>query len=174
MLHRSLSSSAILANAEGSGDFRMSGFEWSLRVSAADDAAARASRRTKLQPPELEQNEPEYSTATDWFDFGLLVCDVLGIPINSINNRDGLRRFINDTSTLRKAERELILALVSDNDFQDRLSDPADISRQLSDIIRDVQGVAVGSGRSLILAVSLGQGRLASAVETASRLTASG
>ena len=172
MLHRSLSSSAILANAEGNGDFRMSGFEWSLRVSAADDAVARASRRTKLQPSELERDEPEYSTATDWFDFDLLACDVLALPINSINNREGLRRHVNDNSHLRKAERELILALLSDNDFEDRLSDPLDISKRLADIIRDLQGVTVGSGRSLILAVSLGQSRLANAVETASRLAA--
>ena len=172
MLHRSLSASAILANPDGGGDFRLSGFEWSLRVSAADKAVARPSRIAKLQPPELELVEPEYSTATDWFDFGLLACDLFGLPIATINNRQGLRNAVQTTAHLRATERELLLSFLADNDFQERLSDPLDISRRLADVIRELQGVTVGATRSLVFAIRLGTSSLAKAVDAASGLAA--
>jgi serine/threonine protein kinase len=172
MLHRSLSTSAILANPDGGGDFRLSGFEWSLRVSAAADAVARPSRKTKLQPPELERIDPEYSTATDWFDFGLVASEMLGLPVATINNRRGLREAVQTTAHLRSTERELILSLLAENDFQERLSDPLDISRRLADVVRELQGVTISANRALVFAVRLGSSSLAKAVDAASSLTA--
>src|SRR5262249_33056913 len=44
-LHRALSPASIFTSPEGQGDFRLSGFEWSLRIAGREGAAAKVGRR---------------------------------------------------------------------------------------------------------------------------------
>ncbi len=82
-IHRSLSPSSVFVSPDGQGEFRLSGFEWSLRLAGPDSGASRVSRKSALCAPELEKSDGEYSTATDWYDFGLTAAELFGAPISS-------------------------------------------------------------------------------------------
>ena len=54
-LHRSLSAESIFAAPEGQGEFRLSGFEWSLRVASSDGGASRIAKTHAVRAMELAQ-----------------------------------------------------------------------------------------------------------------------
>jgi serine/threonine protein kinase len=154
-LHRSLTPAAIFVPPEGQGDFRLSGFEWSLRIAGAEGAAAKIGRTTGLVAPELDGPEPEYSTATDWFDFGLIAAELFGARVNSIRKRDTVRAEVDQLQALRDSERSLISRLIAENNEQ-RLAGADEVLQETRNILRDLAVATAGLGRSLVLAVRLG------------------
>lgn len=153
-LHRSVSPEAIFASPDGQGDFRLSGFEWALRISGSDGGAAAVRRNMPFQAPELDRPEGEYSIATDWYDFGLTAAEIFGLPIRSLKKRSALQEAINNLNNIREREREFLHRLLEEIQ-ENRLVDADEIELQLRAIIRDLGSVTIATTRDLVLAVRL-------------------
>ncbi len=154
-LHRALSPAAVFVGPEGQGDFRLSGFEWSLRVAGRDGATARVAQRGGPIAPELDKAEGEHSTATDWFDFGLLAANLFGIPVMPTAKRASVRTAIGERTNMREAERGLLLQLLEEN-AEERLASADGVTQAIRDVVRNLNVATAGSGRNLMLAVRLG------------------
>jgi serine/threonine protein kinase len=167
-LHRSLTTSAVFVGQDGLGDFRLSGFEWSLRIAGDAGAAAKVGRTTTIVAPELERVVGEYSIATDWFDFGLILAEVFGAPVRTAKKREAIRVALAQSSNLRDAERGLILDLLDENE-DDRIAAAEQVVQNINDLVRDIGAATSGFGRNLVLAVRLTrENKLSSAVQSAS------
>jgi serine/threonine protein kinase/DNA polymerase III delta prime subunit len=154
-LHRSLSPASIFVSPDGQGDFRLSGFEWSLRLSGLGGASAKVMEANSgLKAPELDREEGEYSTGTDWFDFGMLAAELVGAPVKASFDRATLRAAIKKLSTIRSKEKDLILGLIEE-DPQTRHSNGEAILQVVRDITRDLSAATAGSGRKLVLALRI-------------------
>ncbi len=154
-LHRSLSPSSVFVSPDGQGEFRLSGFEWSLRLAGPDSGASRVLSKSAFYAPELDRPNGEYSTATDWYDFGLITAELFGAPLKSTKKRAALRALVDNLSNLRETERDFIRRLLEENQEQ-RLVDAEEIEQLLRQIIRDLSTVTTSSGRDLLVAVRLG------------------
>ncbi|WP_028055555.1 AAA domain-containing protein [Sinorhizobium medicae] len=157
-LHRSLSPSSVFVSPDGQGEFRLSGFEWSLRIAGLDSGAAKVGSKSPFLAPELDRPDGEHSTATDWYDFGLVAAEIFGTPIKSIKKRAALPGIIQGLQNLRQSERDFIVRLLDENQEQ-RLTDSEEIEQILRGIIRDLGAVTTSVGRDLVLAVRLGADR---------------
>jgi serine/threonine protein kinase len=153
-LHRSLSPASVFVGPDGQADFRLSGFEWSLRLAGLEGAASKVVRIDSPQAPELDRNEVEYSTGTDWFDYGLVAAELFGAPVRVSKSRVIARSAVERLSTLRSRERELILSLLEENE-QERLSNSDSITQAIRNIIRELSIATTGSGRELVIAIRL-------------------
>ncbi|MET4044912.1 serine/threonine protein kinase/DNA polymerase III delta prime subunit [Bradyrhizobium sp. RT6a] len=153
-LHRSLLPESVFVGPDGQADFRLSGFEWSLRLVGLEGAAVQVVRGTSPLAPELDEDSGEYSTGTDWFDFGLVVAELFGAPIRASKNRDIARASVERLSTLRVKEKEFILQLLAEDEEQ-RLSSSDGITHEIRNIIRELSVATSGAGRDLVIAVRL-------------------
>ncbi|HYH70083.1 MAG TPA: AAA domain-containing protein [Methyloceanibacter sp.] len=168
-LHRSLSADAVFTAPEGQGDFRLSGFEWSLRVASREGAAQRTGRLDALRAGELARGSGEYSTASDWFDFGVLAAQLFGVDIKLHRKRESLRLSVDRLNALNRGEREFILQLLAES-AEDRLCDDKTVLQTIRNVISELSVSSAASGRSLVLAVRIVEGgNLAQAVEVASK-----
>lgn len=168
-LHRSLQASSIFCAPSGQGDFRLSGFEWSLRIAGPEGGAARVGSRSTVQAKELDGAEGEYSTATDWFDFGLIAAEIFGAPVTAYRKRDAVREAVQRLSFLRDAEAELILSLLED-DPELRIASGQAVTQAIRGVIHDLAVVGASAGRPLVLAFRLEPGgSLAQMIEKTSR-----
>lgn len=166
-IHRSFSTESIFAGPEGKGDFRLSGFEWSVRVAGNDGNSGRPSHANNLRAPEL--SEGEYSAATDWYDFGVAVAEIFGIERKNFKKIEQLRDAVNKLTTLNNIEKEFILQVLHENPEQ-RFSDDASVLQALRDVVRALNVATSGAGRNAIIAVRLGsEVKLSSAIETVSQ-----
>lgn len=168
-LHRSLSAESIFTAPEGQGEFRLSGFEWSLRVASSDGGASRIARTHAVRAMELDRGSGEYSTATDWFDFGLLAANLFGVDLKAHKKRDSVRANVERLNVLNNRERDLIHQLLAE-DPEERLYDDKSVLQALRNLVSELSVSSASSGRSLVLAVRINEGgNLANAVEVASR-----
>jgi hypothetical protein len=166
-LHRSIAPTSIFVSLDGQGDFRLSGFEWSLRI-AAGAAAERVGRPSSLVPPELDKADGEYSTATDWFDLGLVAAELFGIPVRTMKKRAVVRQAVESLSVFRDRERALVRSLLLENQ-EERLASAGEIIQEIQGIVRDLTGTSAALNRNLVLAARLGPGsNLSRAIATAS------
>lgn len=164
-LHRTLSPSSIFVGPDGDSDFRLSGFEWSLRIAGNEGASSRPARQKFVRPPELERGIAEFSTATDWFDFGLVLADVFGAPVRTERKLVALRASITALQTLREKEKALILALL-ELEPDRRLAEGEAVERAIREIAVSLDTSTISSTNPIVLAVRLGQGTdLSRAVE---------
>ncbi|PZV34891.1 hypothetical protein [Mesorhizobium kowhaii] len=157
-LHRSLSPMSVFVSPDGQGEFRLSGFEWSLRIAGLDAGASKVGRKTPFAAPELDRPDGEYSTATDWYDFGLVAAEVFGAPLKSIRKRAALPTIIQGLTNLRESERDVILRLLDENQEQ-RLVDGEEIEQRIRHIVRDLGSVTSSFSRDLVVALRLGSDR---------------
>lgn len=157
-LHRSLSPASVFVDPDGQGEFRLSGFEWSLRVAGPDGGVSKVLRKPLFFAPELDKPDGEYSTATDWYDFGLTAAELFGAPLRSTKKRSALQGFVNNLTNLREKERDFIWRLLEEKQEQ-RLVDAEEIVQLVRQIIRDLGTVTTSSDRKFILAVRLGADR---------------
>lgn len=146
-LHRNLSASSIFVDPNGQGDFRLSGFEWSLRVSGGGNKIKPGAPAT-LRASEFDRDGGEYSTATDWFDFGVLAANLFGASVTRPRTRPKLREFVEKPGLFNLAERTLILGLLEDNP-EKRTFDDREILIAIQGIIRDLGAVTGAAGRSV-------------------------
>ena len=78
LLHRNLSTWSILTAGGDEADFQLTGFEWSMRLIAAD--MQRANKRT---PSSIDLM---HSFVRDWQQFGQVVRELFGIPVARVEN----------------------------------------------------------------------------------------
>jgi hypothetical protein len=156
-LHRSLSSAAVFTGPDGAADFRLSGFEWSLRIASPDGAATKVRHGYTIRAPELQRPDAEYSMATDWFDFGLLAAEILGAPVRHSKNAEGIRAAISKSSQMREGERDALLHFLADNP-DERISSAEAATLLIRNITRELNTATAGGSRNLIVAVRLGHG----------------
>jgi serine/threonine protein kinase len=172
-LHRALSSASVFAGPEGGGDFRLSGFEWSLRIAGTDQPEARVAIGSAPLAPELQGGRAEYSMMTDWFAFGVLAAEVFGADPKHHRNAQSLRSMVERLSFLNTGERELILRFLA-ADVAERVAIDEDALQQIRNVALSLNAATAGGGRSLVVAVRLGPGsNLSKAVEMSSKGTAS-
>ncbi len=154
-LHRALSSDAIFVGSDGECDFRLSGFEWSLRVATSDPASTRVARTHIIRAPELENNvEAEYSTATDWFDFGLLAAEIFGVHVKKHRSIYSVRSSVKEINSLKNDEKDIINNLLS-GDLDTRLSQAESITSSIRNIVVGLSSVSLAPSRPLVLALRL-------------------
>lgn len=166
-LHRALSAHSVFVGPDGN-DFRLSGFEWSLRVAGIEGAAVKIAEPGAVLPRELEGAAAEYSTASDWFAFGVLVAQLMGLPLAGHRKRATFRSAVEGLDHLNLAEREFILSLIAE-DQEDRLVDDAGVLRALADVRRGLNVATLGANRALVLALRVGESsQLGEQVETVS------
>ena len=155
-LHRSLSSASVFTGPDGAADFRLSGFEWSLRI-ASPEGAARVRQGYSINAPELRNDNAEYLTATDWFGFGLLAAEVFGVPVRNLRNIDGVRTAVKRLHQLREGERESILQFLAHSP-EERISSAEAATLLIRNIARELSSAAAGGSRNMIVAFRLGAG----------------
>ena len=157
-LHRALSPASIFVAPDGQGDFRLSGFEWSLRVAGPDGGSSRIGPNKLFTAPELDQSAGEYSAATDWYDFGLVAAELFGVPVKNIKKRSAIQGLVANLGNLRDSERQFISQLL-DESPEKRLVDPVEVDQQLRQIILNLGTVTTAAVRELVLAARLGPER---------------
>lgn len=117
-LHRSLSTMSVFTDTHGDCDFRLSGFEWSLRLSAATYGKGLPENQTRMRAPELTSHNPTYSPASDWFDLGVLAYELFYAKSPTGNGLDVLHeltKFIRQDRVLTQQERDTIIQLLTPN-----------------------------------------------------------
>ncbi|HEY4940036.1 MAG TPA: AAA domain-containing protein [Rhizomicrobium sp.] len=154
-IHRSLSPSSIFVSPEGQGDFRLSGFEWSLRIVGSEGAAAKVGHRRNILAPELANGQSEYSTATDWFDFGLLAAELFGVALGRLKKAETVRNSVEQLPNLRESERQLILNFLAEH-REHRLVEAGAATQALRNVLQELSVASTGLGKPLVLAMRLG------------------
>jgi hypothetical protein len=154
-IHRTLSASSVFVGPDGSNDFRLSGFEWSLRVAGNDGGSTILAKQRVARPPELERGPGEFSTATDWFDFGLLAAELFGVQVKSLKKLESLRNAVTQFAAFREREKTFLLSLLEPEPDR-RLSDGEAVERAILDIVVSLDAVASSSGSPVVVAVRLG------------------
>jgi hypothetical protein len=156
ILHRALISGSVFTDLAGECDFRLSGFEWSLRLSTAGRGGSLESGPRRMRAPELGTESATYSIASDWFDFGLLAAEVVsGITVagDGIYALAQLRRDLGDARFLSGEERSLLGGLLLPNPDARRL-ECVDVARRVGALVLRLS-TAQSTGRSLFLGVHL-------------------
>lgn len=172
ILHRALAPGCVFTDLSGECDFRLSGFEWSLRLSAAAHGGAIGAGPSRMRAPELELGNAIYSVASDWFDFGLLAAELvanLKVARDGLEALNELRRDIARSSMLSEAERHLIKGLLLPNPDARRV-ECAEVSRRVAALAKGLAADQGSKNRPLLLGVHLTSGsELANAIFRASR-----
>ena len=160
ILHRNLTEASVFTDTLGDCDFRLSGFEWSLRLSAAAHGGSFGVAPVRVRAPELGLGSAIYSIASDWFDFGLLaavlVADLTGRG-DGLVALDNLRRSIATAPVLSEAERVLLLGLLLPNPDARRV-ECAEVARRIAALATRLAGDQGSSDRAVIMAIHLATG----------------
>jgi hypothetical protein len=169
-LHRAISPGSVFSDDRGDCDFRLSGFEWSLRITTptpvSHGSTHAASTTARLRAPELENADARYSFATDWFDFGVLCTEIFGFEPTGrgVKTVERLREVVLNLAYLGPPEKALILGLLETNPEQ-RFAQSATILQGLSEAHASVRNRTVVLGRPLYAGFLLGPGsRLSEAI----------
>jgi hypothetical protein len=150
----------VFTDAAGECDFVLSGFEWSLRLNASAIKETGGSGPTRLRAPELLSDQPAYSMASDWFDFGLVAAELLlgakptGHDLEALHT---LRRSIEKARTLKQSELRLILGLLTPNPDERRVECNGVAERAVA-LAREIATSERAFNEPLLLAVQLGAG----------------
>jgi hypothetical protein len=160
VLHRALRTECIFTDLRGECDFRLSGFEWSLRLGAAAMGSSFGTELSRIRAPELEAATPSYSVASDWFDFGLLAAEVVGgfkPSGNGLVALSELRRSVLTAGHLTEAERTLIAGLLTPNPDARRI-ECVEVPRRVTALATRLAADQRSFDRPLILAVHMASG----------------
>jgi len=160
VLHRAFRPECIFTDFRGECDFRLSGFEWSLRLSAAAMGESLGGGVERIRAPELESATPTYSVASDWFDFGLLAAEIVGgvkAATAGLVALDDLRKSIIRSNHLTEDERSLVVGLLTANPDVRRTS-CIDVPRRVAALATRLSADQRSFDRSLLLAMHLSSG----------------
>jgi serine/threonine protein kinase len=160
-IHRSLSPDAVFSDAKGDGDFRLSGFEWSLQVAVPPAVPGKAERRNaaRLLAPELSEAAGRYSFATDWFDLGLLAAELFGFSVTGRTKKSlqALRLAIAEHAHLGLSERAALHNLL-EADPDQRLAQSGTVLQALASATASVRARELSKGKPLYVGFKLGVG----------------
>ncbi len=156
-IHRNLDPWAVVTTLSEESDFRITGFEWSMRIAAA---AAKGGKR--IQTPRVEDS---FSFARDWRDLALLFALFLDIPGTPLADLKIIPSRVAEHASA--AEIRLLRGMLGlerverlDGDF---------VCRRIDEILDSITAEVAGKEAQLCLAVRLNSGsRLSEAVRRAS------
>lgn len=144
LVHGAIALDSVMTEGAEEPDFQLTGFEWSLWLTAdrADKTQAR------LGPKAEAVRADRYSFAEDWRAIGRLVAHCLGVTVRGSGDIVPSARSENPL-TLSASERALLKRLVNPTRL-DNL-DAASIGRSIEDLIADVGRTSVSRLGTLIL-----------------------
>jgi hypothetical protein len=135
------------------------------RISRRRATANAGSWRSRGNAPELSQNHAHHSIATDWFDFGVLACEVFGFEIHAGPDAlSSLRTKLIEVEWLSISERRVLYELLEPEPDR-RLAQSTTVLQALSEALSSVRSRTVSHGRSLFVGLLLGpNSRLSEAI----------
>lgn len=151
LVHGHIDLNAIMTEGADEPDFQLTGFEWSLRLTA--DSADRS--HAKLGGKAAVMRADKYSFEEDWKALGRLVSDLLDTGVRASGETYSLGRFENSIS-LSTGERVLLRRLVAPT-RTDNL-EAGSIGRSIDDIIAEVGREGSVRSGTLVLMFSQGAG----------------
>jgi hypothetical protein len=145
-IHRNLDPWAVVTTLSDEPDFRITGFEWSMRI-----ATVGAKQGKKAQAPTAENS---VSFARDWRDLALLLALFLDIPSGPLGEMRVVPSRVAEHASA--AEVKLLRAMLG-LERVERL-DGEFVTRRIDDIIDSISAEVAGKDAKLCLAVRLGRG----------------
>jgi hypothetical protein len=156
IIHRNVDPWAIVTSFADEADFRLTGFEWSMRIAGVDSVAS--GRRSRIV-------EEAASFRLDWTNFGLLLAQLLSVPAERITNLALLPSEVADH--ISAAEGRALRSILGLDD-PDRL-DGSLICDRIQEVVAGMEAQAAGIERKLALAVRLDRdSNLSAAIRRAS------
>lgn len=157
IIHRNLDPWAVVTALTAEADFRITGFEWSMRI-----ASLPSGKSKKVQDETAEQ---PVSFERDWFNLALLIAGLLDIAVGPLADVKIVPSDVAEHATA--AEIRLLRALLGAEKV-DRL-DGDYVTARIGDILDSIESEAAGKDARLCLSVRLGtDSRLSQAIRAAS------
>ncbi len=156
VIHRNIDPWAIITTLGDEPDFRLTGFEWSMRIASLDS-------RTSGTPAAASNTAASFGH--DWRNLGLVIGELLGAPAERIAD---LKHSPGEIAThLSAAEGRALRALVGvDNPVR---LDGEGICRRIEEVIAGIDAQVAGKETKLALALRLGpDSKLSEAIRRAS------
>jgi len=158
IIHRNIDPWSVVTSLSDEPDFRLTGFEWSMRI-----AAINAENTKKLKAPREERT---FSFTSDWRDLAHLAALILDIPLGPLND---LRTTASRVTDHAPATEIRLLRAMLGLERVERL-DGEFIATHIQMIIDGIAAEVAGKDAALCLAVRLGTGSpLSEAIRSASR-----
>jgi hypothetical protein len=156
-IHRNLDPWAVVTAVTDEPDFRMTGFEWSMRI-----ASVAGRQNKKIHARRVEHS---FSFARDWRDLALLFALFLDIPSAALGDLKVIPSRVGDHASA--SEVRLLRAMLGLEKVA--RMDGELVCARIDEILDSIAAEAAGKEARLCLSVRLGQGsRLADAVRSAS------
>lgn len=156
-IHRNVDPWSVVTAFSDEPDFRLTGFEWSMRIAAIDSKDA-----SKIKAPRPESS---FSFARDWRDLAHLSAIILDVPIASLSDMSTIPSRVAEH--VSAAEVRLLRTMLG-IDRVERL-DGEYIGARIAEIVDSVAAEAAGKEAALCIAARLGTGNgLSEAIRKAS------
>jgi hypothetical protein len=157
VIHRNIDPWAIITDFGDQPDFRLTGFEWSMRLAAADSPLA------SLKPADGKDGVASFGK--DWTNLGILVAELIGAPLDRVSD---LRLVPSEIAEHVSATEGRLLRSMLRLETAESL-DGEEICRRMEDVVTVVTAEAAGREVKAAVAMRLGRGaRIADAIRRAS------
>lgn len=153
LLHRNIDLAAVHSTCSEEPDFKLSGFEWSVRMASAQASSVRGADRNL--------GEVMYSFRSDWMAYALLAADLFGISRERLLRQTLPASDVNES--MRAEEIRLLRQLVGMEPIENLDGDV--VAERIETIAASIQAELSDAmmQHHLVLATNMG-GRLAEAV----------
>lgn len=156
VIHRNIDPWAVVTALGDVPDFRLTGFEWSMRMAAMRAGETHASGRGRALAASFTQ---------DWRNLGLLICDLIGAPAERVAD---LKLLPSEIATHLSPPEGRVLRLMIGAQPAERL-DGQTIARQIEEVIAAIEADVAGKEMKSLLALRLGpDSELSEAIRKAS------
>lgn len=157
IIHRNIDPWSIVTSFDDRPDFRLTGFEWSMRIATVDGRNANPRRRAG--------QDSMASFGRDWSNLALVISELVGAPIDRVTN---LRLVPSEIADHLSASEGQILRSMLQLETAERL-DGGLLCERIGNIVTAITAQAAGKETRLELALQLGTGSpLSTAVRRAS------
>ena len=157
IIHRNVDPWSIVTAFGEQPDFRLTGFEWSMRIATVDGATSGQGRAAG--------REPAASFGRDWINLGLVVSELVGAPLERVTE---LRFVPSEIAEHLSANEGQVLRSMLQLQTAERLDGEA-LCRRIRDVEVAVTAQAAGKEARLELGIGLsGRSRVSEAIRRAS------
>lgn len=159
-IHRNIDPWSVISNFSSEPDFRLTGFEWSMRI--AETTAE------KKEVREAPRRRPAASFAGDWYDLALVIAQIIDIPAERLADMNIVPSSVADhASALEVRLLRMMLGLLQ----IDRL-DGEQLLNRVDEIINSYGSEAAGKDAKFHIALRLGENsKLTRKIRAASNYT---
>jgi len=132
VIHRNIDPWAVVTDFGEQPDFRLTGFEWSMRLAASDSALA------TLKPSDGRDGVASFGK--DWTNLGILVAEMIGAPLDRVSD---LRLVPSEIAEHISATEGQLLRSMMRLETAERLDGEA-ICRRMEDVVTAITAEAAG------------------------------